>query len=220
MAALKLLNIKHIDHKTKLLGYGYIRKLEQLSQLNKNNTTPELIIFCCLLFYHEPLIIGKYEETVTMSEDFKTVTTSMCCGWANCYSNFWFNPKQTDKKTTIKVKIAQKNPSYNIFIGLSSNDNTSRPHCYVFSKGLNDTYAVSSDGSRYINGLYRHSGEGFKVNDEIEIIMFCDNLIYKIKEKEIERFTNFKFDKYKLAISMYDGPHSVSLLQLSTENIS
>ena len=181
MAELKLSNIKHIDYKTKLLGYGYIRQLEDLLIWNKNNTTAELIIFCCLLFYYEPLKIGKYDEMVTMSPDLKTMTTSNDCQWMNCYSNLWFHPKHSDQKTIIKLKINKKNPSYNIFIGLAPNDNISSPKCYAISQGAHDSYAVSSDGSRYIRGSYGQSGNGFNVNDEIDIIMFCDNVIYKIK---------------------------------------
>ena len=222
MTELELEHIKLVDDDTMRLGYGYLRELEELSLQNENNRTPDLIIFYCILFFYEPLKIGKYDmnKNVTVSQDLKTFTTGKVkgCGWSNCYSNLWFYPKQTNKKTIVILKINEKSDSYNISVGLSGDETEVRG--YRLSK-KGDSNGILSKGYKYDKGkrIDERGKWKFGKGDEIGIVMFDDTVSYEINGVQIAEFSKFEGDKYKVAVAMFSGPHSVSFVQLSTEKV-
>ena len=120
------------------------------------------------------------------------------------------------------MKIDNTCTDYNFFIGLASDETATNTQCYLFFDiNNNDAYALSSNGDGWVRG--KHDGAKFdsqlKKNDIIKLIIFNNNLIYKMDDIELCRYTHFQKDRYKLAVAMYNGPHSISLLELTTEYI-
>ena len=114
-------NVKQIKQYTKDIVFGYIRIHEKEFKLKQN--IPGLIIFACLLFYHEKHHFDKFGKCMKLSDDKKTVMmTADNPYWSNCYSSHWITT-EINKITIIRLKINYISfYKWSVSIGLTKQD--------------------------------------------------------------------------------------------------
>ena len=230
MSSLK--ELKNLKGPNKFLVFGYIRKIEQQSNLA---TIPLLIFYNILGYFYLNEYFSKCGDEIEISDDRKTITKTKSLGngyWRNnSYGNLWFASNGNEIATwkfrinRIKIDSSGFNEIYFVF---SSKD-------HRLNEDANDTDDIPNYGCSNCGELTSH-GQGIGNNDHYDDSMHDKDDVISItlntKKGEIlfdfiengdtaAKYTGIEQDaniKYKLAVSLSSVKNSITLVDFKCFN--